>query len=120
MIHAVFPEAPEETVTEAGKVIAGVLLADGWHRRKAKAKPKGQQMRKIRDSQIENEGKPCEVVELEPGDAIPRDAIKIDGEWHVTKADEPEPAEPVADEKPKRKGKPTKKEPEDATGTDSQ
>lgn len=99
--HAVFPEAPEEAVTEAGKVIAGVLLADGWTRRQIKAKPKGQQMRKIRDSQVENEGKPCEVVEFEPGDTIPLDAIKIGDEWHVTK--EPEPsAEPEAGRKLKK------------------
>lgn len=88
-------------MTEAGKVIAGVLLADGWQRRQIKAKPKGQQMKTIRDSHVVNEGKPCEVVEFEVGDTIPADAIKIDGEWHVTKA---EPVE-VPEGKPKRKVK---------------
>lgn len=36
LVHALFPDAPESEVEEAGDVIHKVLLADGWGRGKCK------------------------------------------------------------------------------------
>ncbi len=53
-------------------------------------------MKHVRESQVESEGRKYEVVEFHAGDTIPVDAIKIDGEWHVPKAEkaDPEPEKP--------------------------
>lgn len=40
-------------------------------------------MKFVRESQIEDDGTKYAVVELEQGDTIPMNAIKVDGEWHV-------------------------------------
>jgi hypothetical protein len=104
-------ESEERWVTEAAKAIAGVLLADGWQLRKAKAKP----VKPVKQSHVEGDEVKRIVVEFEPGDTIPEDAIKIDGEWHIP-GEMPKPAEddgkveiPVAEEhheKGKAKRKP--------------
>lgn len=100
MCHALFWDASEEAVTEAGKTIAAVLLADGWKR--GKIKPiKAIDMKVIRDSHIEDEGVKFAVVEFQAGDTIPPNAIKVDGEWHVP-ALPPEPAKPAEESKPKK------------------
>lgn len=82
MLHAGLPEASEESVTETAKVVAGVLLADGWKRGRVKAK----HMKTIKASHINGDGIEREVVKFEAGDTIPADAIEISGEWHVPKA----------------------------------
>lgn len=100
MCHALFWDATEEAVTEAGKVIAEVLLADGWKR--GKIKPiKAIDMKVIRDSHIEDDGVKFAVVEFQPGDTIPVNAIKVDGEWHASVPC----SEPAKDPKPAKKGK---------------
>lgn len=43
--HAIFPDAPEETVTEGAKVIAGILLNDGWKRGRVKGKSRSRERR---------------------------------------------------------------------------
>jgi len=85
ILHAGFPDASEESVTETAKVVAGVLLADGWKRGRVKAKP----MKTIKASHINGDGIEREVVKFEAGDTIPADAIEIDGEWHVPKVEKP-------------------------------
>lgn len=102
MCHALFWDATEEAVTEAGKVIAEVLLADGWKR--GKIKPiKAIDMKVISGSHIEDEGVSYVVVEFQPGDYIPETAIKIGSEWHVpSKVKEPEPEKPAEEAKPKK------------------
>ena len=83
MCHALFWDASEEAVTEAGKVMSEVLLADGWKR--GKIKPiKAIDMKVIRDSHIEaEEGMKYTVVEFQAGDTIPAGSISIDNEWHM-------------------------------------
>jgi hypothetical protein len=93
LVHALFPDAPEAEVEEAGDVIHKVLLADGWGR--GKCKPRKETMKPVRESQVEG----YEVVEYQPGDTIAPDAIKIDGEWHAPKpAAEPTPEPKKAEE----------------------
>jgi hypothetical protein len=97
LVHALFPDAPEAEVEEAGDVIHKVLLADGWGR--GKCRPRKETMRKIRESQVEG----YEVVKLQAGDTIPAEAIEIEGEWHVPSVkQEVEPKTEPATKKPKK------------------
>lgn len=41
VIHACFPDASEESVTEAGKVLSSVCWQDGWRRQMASIKGRG-------------------------------------------------------------------------------